>query len=43
MRFARRVLALAVVLAAFAGVAGAVFVRHWLGTPLAIGSEPVTV
>jgi UPF0755 protein len=43
VRFARRVLALAVVLAAFAGVAGAVFVRHWLGTPLAIGSEPVTV
>ena len=43
MRFARRVLALAVVLAAFAGAAGVVFVRHWLGTPLAIGAEPVTV
>jgi UPF0755 protein len=43
VRFPRRVLALAVVLAAFAGVAGAVFVHHWLGTPLAIGSEPVTV
>ena len=43
MRVARRVLALAVVLAVLAGVAGGVFVRHWLGTPLAIGSEPVTV
>ncbi|HET7204156.1 MAG TPA: endolytic transglycosylase MltG [Steroidobacteraceae bacterium] len=43
MRLVRRVVALAVALAALALVAGFLFVRHWLDTPLTIGAEAVTV
>lgn len=43
MSLARRVVAVTVALAALALVAGFLFVRHWLATPLAIGAEPVTI
>jgi len=43
MRALRRLFALAVLLAVLALVGTLLFVRQWLTTPLAIGTEPVTV
>ena len=43
MRALRRLLGIAVVLAALAAVGAVLFLRQWLGTPLAIGTEPEIV
>jgi UPF0755 protein len=43
MRVLRRLLAIAVVVAALAAVGAVLFVRQWLATPLDVGAGPTTV